>query len=148
MRIPETRWIKVVLPAPFGPIMPSISPSSIVKETLLTATRPENALVKPVVTSLLMDGSCLAVFPYRLASQADEALGIFSFSHSEATPSNTAPAIGPIVLWMPPRRAIASGNNVKWASKAVSGVVKPYDWTCIAPIMPWMTDVITNATRR
>src|SRR6266498_1557289 len=36
---------KVVLPAPFGPIRPAIIPFSITKSTLLTATRPPNALV-------------------------------------------------------------------------------------------------------
>src|SRR4051794_26721415 len=41
----------VVLPAPLGPISPTIAPSSIVKSTLLTATRPPKRLVNPWTTS-------------------------------------------------------------------------------------------------
>ena len=37
----------VVLPAPFGPMMPRISPSAMVKLTLLTARRPPNDFDRP-----------------------------------------------------------------------------------------------------
>src|SRR5213594_3156978 len=41
---PLTRLKNVVLPAPFGPMSPTISPSSAANSTSLTATRPPNSL--------------------------------------------------------------------------------------------------------
>jgi hypothetical protein len=43
--IPETRLMKVVFPAPFGPIRPTISPSAMEKETSFTAVSPPKLLV-------------------------------------------------------------------------------------------------------
>ena len=42
---------KVVLPAPFGPIRPTIAPSGIVKSTPLTATSPPKRRTTPRASS-------------------------------------------------------------------------------------------------
>ena len=42
----------VLLPEPFGPIRPRISPSSTSKETSLTAVKPPNVLVRPETRSM------------------------------------------------------------------------------------------------
>src|SRR5689334_10664983 len=42
---------RVVLPAPFGPISPTIAPSGIVRSTWLTATRPPKRRTTPRASS-------------------------------------------------------------------------------------------------
>src|SRR5437868_15546567 len=41
----------VLLPEPFGPMRPRISPSSSLNETLLTAVKPPNRLTSPATSS-------------------------------------------------------------------------------------------------
>src|SRR2546423_10573156 len=48
---PATRLRSVVLPEPFGPKMPTISPRSIENETSATAVRPPKRLVRLVIPS-------------------------------------------------------------------------------------------------
>src|SRR5690242_5046387 len=50
-RNPVTRLNSVVLPAPFGPISPTISPSRTVNETPSTARSPPNARARPATSS-------------------------------------------------------------------------------------------------
>src|SRR4051794_39588417 len=47
-RNPEMHSINVVLPAPLGPISPTISPSHTWRSTLPSASRPPNRTVTPV----------------------------------------------------------------------------------------------------
>src|SRR6202035_54449 len=49
--VPESMLKIVLLPEPFGPIRPRISPSSTLNDTLLTAVKPPNRLTKPSTTS-------------------------------------------------------------------------------------------------
>src|SRR5581483_2696467 len=49
--MPLMRLRSVVLPEPFGPKMPRISPSAIENETSLTAVRPPKRLVSPSTSS-------------------------------------------------------------------------------------------------
>ena len=42
----------VLLPEPFGPMRPRISPSSTAKETSLTAEKPPNLFVRPETRSI------------------------------------------------------------------------------------------------
>src|SRR4051794_24335767 len=49
--VPLIRLSSVVLPEPFGPKMPRISPSAIAKETSATAVRPPNRLLSPATSS-------------------------------------------------------------------------------------------------
>src|SRR3990172_5620182 len=48
---PLSRSKRVLLPAPFGPISPTMPPSWIAKDTLLTACRPPNHLFNPSTSS-------------------------------------------------------------------------------------------------
>src|SRR3972149_173016 len=50
-RAPETQLNAVVLPEPFGPIRPRISPSRTSKETALRAVKPPKRLVRPLTVS-------------------------------------------------------------------------------------------------
>src|SRR6202171_1969319 len=49
--VPESMLKIVLLPEPFGPIRPRISPCSTLNDTLLTAVKPPNRLTKPSTTS-------------------------------------------------------------------------------------------------
>src|SRR6266705_5586903 len=49
--VPESMLKIVLLPEPFGPIRPRISPWSTLNDTLLTAVKPPNRLTKPSTTS-------------------------------------------------------------------------------------------------
>src|SRR6266446_3165718 len=49
--VPESRLKIVLLPEPFGPIRPRISPSSTLNETLLTAVKPPKRLTSPATSS-------------------------------------------------------------------------------------------------
>src|SRR5215510_7451720 len=51
-RAPETQLNSVVLPEPFGPISPTISPGSTSKETPLSAVKPPKRLVTPETVSI------------------------------------------------------------------------------------------------
>ena len=64
VRWPDIMLMKVVLPAPFGPITQRTSPVSSAKSTLSLATRPRNRLVRPSVRS----SSITAALP-RLAAE-------------------------------------------------------------------------------
>src|SRR5258705_8012526 len=80
--MPVMRLTSVVLPAPFGPMRPRISPAPIVRATSLVATSPPKRLVSPTVSSSAISG-----VPRLLAEQAgradqqdeedeDEAIGV------------------------------------------------------------------------
>src|SRR6202011_3473883 len=49
--VPESMLKIVLLPDPFGPIRPRISPFSTLNDTLLTARKPPNRLTRPSTTS-------------------------------------------------------------------------------------------------
>ena len=49
--VPESMLKIVLLPEPFGPIRPRISPCSTLNDTLLTAMKPPNRLTRPSTTS-------------------------------------------------------------------------------------------------
>jgi hypothetical protein len=50
--VPEIKLKIVLLPDPFGPMRPRISPSTTSKLTRLTATNPPNRLVRPLTASI------------------------------------------------------------------------------------------------
>ena len=54
---PAIRLKVVLLPEPFGPIRPRISPSATSKETRLTAVKPPKLLVRPSTDSIASPGS-------------------------------------------------------------------------------------------
>src|SRR5438309_5248901 len=49
--VPESMLKIVLLPEPFGPIRPRISPRSTVNDTLLTALKPPKRFTRPSTTS-------------------------------------------------------------------------------------------------
>src|ERR1700680_4463333 len=49
--VPESMLKIVLLPEPFGPIRPRISPRSTLNDTLLTAVKPPNRFTRPSTTS-------------------------------------------------------------------------------------------------
>src|ERR1700722_10985402 len=49
--VPDSMLKIVLLPEPFGPIRPRISPRSTLNDTLLTALKPPNRLTRPSTTS-------------------------------------------------------------------------------------------------
>src|ERR1700742_5244293 len=49
--VPESMLKMVLLPDPFGPIRPRISPFPTLNDTLLTARKPPNRLTRPSTTS-------------------------------------------------------------------------------------------------
>src|ERR1700759_1415751 len=49
--VPDSMLKIVLLPDPFGPIRPRISPFSTVNDTLLTARKPPNRLTRPSTAS-------------------------------------------------------------------------------------------------
>src|SRR6201986_1091475 len=49
--VPESMLKIGLLPEPFGPIRPRISPCSTLNDTLLTAVKPPNRLTRPSTTS-------------------------------------------------------------------------------------------------
>src|SRR5690349_15148307 len=51
-KVPDSMLKIVLLPEPFGPISPTISPWSTLNETLLTAVKPPNRLTRPSTTSM------------------------------------------------------------------------------------------------
>src|SRR5262249_2131858 len=53
-RSPAIMLRSVVLPEPFGPMMPTISPGSTAKEISATATRPANCLLSPRTSSVTL----------------------------------------------------------------------------------------------
>ena len=53
-RSPRRQLKNVVLPAPFGPMSPTDSPSSTVIDTSSSAVMPENRFVIPVASSRLI----------------------------------------------------------------------------------------------
>src|SRR5712692_8739360 len=52
VRVPDTQLKQVVLPEPFGPMRPRISPSCTSKETALSAVKPPKRLVSRVTVSI------------------------------------------------------------------------------------------------
>src|SRR5437763_5108572 len=64
---PESSAIRVVWPAPFGPITASSSPGSTESETSLVAVRPPKRLVSPSISS-----SALAIAPLPPGNQAEQ----------------------------------------------------------------------------
>src|SRR5205085_7772998 len=50
-KVPAIRLKIVVLPEPFGPIRPRISPGLTAKDTPLTARNPPNRLLRPATSS-------------------------------------------------------------------------------------------------
>src|SRR3954462_6693053 len=49
--VPDSRLKIVLLPEPFGPIRPRISPRSTLNDTLLTAVKPPKRFISPSTTS-------------------------------------------------------------------------------------------------
>src|SRR5690242_20784205 len=60
--VPESMLKIVLLPDPFGPIRPRISPFSTLNDTLLTARKPPNRFTRPSTTST---GAPSAPFPLK-----------------------------------------------------------------------------------
>src|SRR5262249_34586395 len=52
---PAMQWKSVVLPEPFGPISPTISPASTETSTPASAVSPPKCLVTPLTSSRLID---------------------------------------------------------------------------------------------
>src|SRR5437588_7964137 len=50
-KVPDSMLKIVLLPEPFGPIRPRISPLSTLKDTSLTAVNPPKRLINPLTTS-------------------------------------------------------------------------------------------------
>src|SRR3954468_11937265 len=50
-KVPESMLKIVLLPEPFGPIRPRISPCATLNDTLLTAVKPPNRFTRPSTTS-------------------------------------------------------------------------------------------------
>src|SRR5215813_12469282 len=50
-RVPDSMLKIVLLPEPFGPIRPRISPFSTLNDTLLTAVKPPKRFTRPFTTS-------------------------------------------------------------------------------------------------
>src|SRR6187399_2274737 len=59
--VPDSILKIVLLPEPFGPIRPRISPCSTLNDTLLTAVKPPNRFTKPSTTSTTVPyvGKCV-----------------------------------------------------------------------------------------
>src|SRR5450755_4615635 len=55
--VPESMLKIVLLPEPFGPIRPRISPRSTLNDTLLTAVNPPNRFIRPSTTSTTVPSS-------------------------------------------------------------------------------------------
>src|SRR5882757_8517945 len=56
--VPESMLKIVLLPEPFGPIRPRISPCSTRNDTLLTARKPPNRLTRPSTASTAVPFAC------------------------------------------------------------------------------------------
>src|SRR3954463_6516058 len=56
--VPESMLKIVLLPEPFGPIRPRISPWSTLNDTLLTAVKPPKRLTSPSTTSTAASSFC------------------------------------------------------------------------------------------
>src|SRR5436309_10533946 len=69
---PAMQLNRVVLPEPFGPISPTISPSRTAKSTPSTATRPPKRLVTPLPSSTIIPLLLSTPLPARPAA-LDEA---------------------------------------------------------------------------
>src|SRR6202008_96047 len=50
-KVPDSMLKIVLLPEPFGPIRPRISPCSTLNDTLLTAVKPPNRFTRPFTSS-------------------------------------------------------------------------------------------------
>src|SRR3954447_3099314 len=57
-KVPESMLKIVLLPEPFGPIRPRISPWSTLNDTLLTAVKPPNRFTRPSTTSTAAASLC------------------------------------------------------------------------------------------
>src|SRR5262249_27856712 len=73
-RNPEMRWNSVVLPAPFGPMSPTISPGATSKLTPETACSPPKRLRTPTTSRSAMSGGRATARPRAPESRVD-ALG-------------------------------------------------------------------------
>src|SRR3954451_7303481 len=56
--VPDSILKIVLLPEPFGPIRPRISPWSTLNDTLLTAVKPPNRFTRPSTTSTAASSLC------------------------------------------------------------------------------------------
>src|SRR5438552_3207440 len=82
--IPAIRLSMVVLPEPFGPKMPTISPRLIANETSDTAVSPPNRLVRPTTLSA-----------YRAGGGSDAPLtGLDTFTGADASDRTALPEQG------------------------------------------------------
>ena len=54
---PDTQLKRVVLPEPFGPMRPRISPSFTSKETAFSAVKPPKRFVRPVTVNICKWGA-------------------------------------------------------------------------------------------
>src|SRR5882757_1282248 len=68
--VPDSMLKIVLLPEPFGPIRPTISPCSTLNDTLLTAVKPPKRFTNPLTTSTA--GTLL--FEHHLVGKPDHAL--------------------------------------------------------------------------
>ena len=101
---------KVVLPAPFGPIRPTIDPLRSAKSTLLTATRPPKRLVMPVASSTLASsahGAFTAISA--LAGRAPRAASELAPCGSGRSPQVAAASSRPAGS----RRSVLDGGDVE-----------------------------------
>src|SRR5919106_6926024 len=73
LRWPEIMPMKVVLPAPFGPMMQRSSPLSSVKSTPSLARRPSKRLVRPSVRSSSAIASVPSPRRHQIADRAGDA---------------------------------------------------------------------------
>ncbi len=62
-RMPQSILIVVVLPAPFGPKNPNISPFLILRFRLETATRSPNLFVRLKVSIMNSFEDCITIYP-------------------------------------------------------------------------------------
>src|ERR1700730_5176289 len=64
--VPDSMLKIVLLPEPFGPIRPRISPLSTLKDTSLTAVNPPKRLINPLTTSTAARSSSKPVLLLRV----------------------------------------------------------------------------------
>src|SRR5947209_963460 len=91
-KVPAIRLKVVVLPEPFGPISPRISPGCTANDTSLTAVKPPNRLVRPD-TSSTQPTTSAGIVPAQGGNPGVRGLG--GFPWTPAFVEVTVPAVAP-----------------------------------------------------
>src|SRR4051794_6512271 len=86
---PESSAIRVVLPAPFGPMIAWSSPGATASDTSLVAVRPPKRLISPRVSS-----SASAIAPAPLRKQAEQAAFRKQHDEDQDRPERGLPMLG------------------------------------------------------